>query len=264
MIALMKSNKLESFGFSYNRNSVHASRTIMLDELQALINYAPDVDSKDNYIRAIEEDNCLGKRSVKTRQLTTRHLIELYTIDPKVVLYRALLYFWKRDEAARPMLAILMACTRDALLRASSNIIMDTIEGHLLRRETMEEFIDNIETGRYSKATLKSTAQNINSSWTKSGHLSGRAKKIRSQAVATPGALAFALFIGYLQDVRGTELFETVYVKVLDCTRERAIELAEIASMRGWIVFKRIGNVMEVSFPTLLNEQEVDLLREQN
>jgi hypothetical protein len=43
-----------------------------------------------------------------------------------------------------------------------------------------------------------------------------------------------------------------------------AIELAENASARGWIFFKRIGNVMEISLPNLITKEEADLIYEQN
>jgi len=33
---------------------------------------------------------------------------------------------------------------------------------------------------------------------------------------------------------------------------------------KGWIVFKRIGNVMEVLFPSLLTSEEMKWIHEQN
>ena len=51
---------------------------------------------------------------------------------------------------------------------------------------------------------------------------------------------------------------------MLDCSFDKAIELAEEASRKGWIVFKRVGDVIEVLFPNLINEQEMEWLREQS
>ena len=87
---------------------------------------------------------------------------------------------------------------------------------------------------------------------------------MRHKADPTPGAVAYALFLGYLTGVRGESLFMTEYAKILDCSFERAKELAGDASRRGWIVFKRIGDVIEVLFPNLLNAQEMEWIREQN
>jgi len=68
----------------------------------------------------------------------------------------------------------------------------------------------------------------------------------------------------YLASARGKALFRTEYVKLLDCSFNKAIELAEVASRKGWIVFKRVGDVIEVLFPNLITAQEMEWLREQN
>ena len=127
----------------------------------------------------------------------------------------------------------------------------------------MEGYIDDLEPGRFSAATLKSVAQNVNGSWTRAGHLEGRNQKIRSRATASAGSVTYALLLAYLTGVRGYELFSTEYARLLDCSSERAIELAEEASRKGWLVFKRVGTVMEVLFPTMIRLQEMERLREQ-
>jgi len=236
----------------------------MIEDLQLLLDAVPNASHLEEYISAIEEANCLGKRTQKTRNYSADYLIELYTLNPQVPIYRTLLYFWKRDSEARPLLALLCSASRDSLLRSSLKVILNTPETANLTRQTMEEFIDALEHGRFSKATLKSVAQNINSSWTKSGHLTGKVKKIRSRANATPATVAYALYLSYLEGARGIELFETDYLKMMDCSREKAMELAEIASMRGWMVFKRIGNVVEALFPNLISEEEATWFNEQN
>jgi len=136
--------------------------------------------------------------------------------------------------------------------------------GQRVTREALEEYIDNLETGRFSPSTLKSTAQNINSSWTQSGHLQGRVKKVRLKPKATPGAVSYALLLGYLSGVRGESLYNTEYAKLLDCSMEQAIELSTEASRKGWIVLKRLGSVIEVLFPILLSDKEMEWVREQS
>lgn len=236
----------------------------MLEELELLLEEVPNPTDENELLNAIINENCLGKRSAKSKELTARHLVELYALNPKIPIFRALLYFWNREPDARPLLALLCSSTRDSLLSSSHRIIHETPNTTILSREKMENFIDSLEPGRFSKATLRSVAQNINSSWTKSGHLQGRVKKLRAQAKATPAAVAYALYLGYLCGVRGPELFETNLTIMMDCSREKAIELAEVASQRGWIIFKRIGNVMEILFPNLITAEEMEWLREQN
>ena len=96
------------------------------------------------------------------------------------------------------------------------------------------------------------------------GHLAGRVRKVRARAVATPGAVSVALLLGYVSGLRGESLFKSDYTKMLDCSFERTIELAEDASRRGWISLKRVGQVVEVLFPNLITAQEMEWLREPN
>lgn len=237
----------------------------MLEELSLLFAYIAGVNAgKQEYVRAIVDENCLGKRSGSARKLTARYLAALYSLDPAITIFRALRCFWQQDEAGRPLLALICAYARDAVLRTSAPFILHIARGERVSREMLEEYIDMKEPGRFSKATLKSTAQNINATWTQSGHLEGYQMKTRTAARPSAGAVAYALLMGYITGERGLSLFETHYAKLLDCPVEQAIELAEDASRRGWFVFKRIGNVIEVAFPNLLTKQEMEWIREQN
>lgn len=260
-----KIDRLRRFGFSFEKGGAHSARTIMLDELNTLLDYIDHTSmTMTEFQKAIVERNCLGKRSLQTRKLTRKHLVELYSLNPSTTIFRALLYFWKRDHNGHPLLAFLCAYARDPILRTSAQFILNYPEGAVINRNELETFIDDLEPGRFSKATLQSTAQNIVSSWTKSGHLQGKAKKVRSKAKATSGVVSYALFLGYLNGIRGEELFHSEYAKLLDCPVDRAIELAEDASRQGWIVFKRVGTVIEASFPNLLTEEELAWIREQD
>lgn len=260
-----ENNKLGRFGFAFEQAGAHTSRTLMLDELAILISYLDNQNAdKADYLKAIDDENCLGKRTQTTRKLSHRHLTNLYILDPSVAIFRVLLYFWQRDQQGRPLLGLLCGYCRDSLLRLTAPFIMQLSEGNIVNRGMLEEFIDQQQPGRFSPATLKSTAQNINSSWTQTGHLKGRSRKSRVQTTATSGSVAYALFLGYLMGIRGESLFQTEFAKLLDCPIDQAIELAEEASRRGWIVFKRVGRTIEVLFPNLLTQQEMEWLREQS
>ena len=258
-------NRLERFGFSCKRGSVHTARTIMLNELISLLDYVsmPSATTND-YARAIEEDNCLGKRSGRTRSLSMRHLRTLYLLDPNKTVFRSLCYFWNRDPEGRPIIACLCAYVRDPILRTSAPFVLKLTYGQAFSREALEDYLEKQFPGRFSKATLISTAQNLASTWTQSGHLTGHVKKSRSRAIVTVGSLAYTLFLGFLTGERGETLFETDYIKLLDCSFERAVELAESASRKGWIVFKRVGRIIEALFPTLLTKQEMEWIHEQD
>ena len=253
------------FGFSFDRGGAHLARSMMLDELRLLLQHQSEPSaSLEVYQRAILDENCLAKRSSRTRKITLRHLKSLYALNPTVSLFRAMRYFWLRDVDGQPLIAFLVAYSRDSVLRSSAPLILQRSRGSSIVCANMEEYLEETEAGRFSKETLKAASQRVLASWTRAGHLTGHVKKTRTQAVATPGSVALALFMGYLTDARGQNLFETEYAKLLDCSVDRAIELAESASRKGWIVCKRIGSVIEVLFPNLLTAQEQEWVREQS
>lgn len=249
-----KNEQLSRFGFNFRRGGVHTSRTMMLEEMRDLLTYVdrPEAEKSD-YLKAINNENCLGKRTGKTRMITYRHLVDLYSLDYDKALFKALRYFWNRDVDGQPLLALLCTFARDPIFCSTAPFILKFQEGATITRESLEEFIDTQEPGRFSEATLTSTARNIIATWTKSGHLYGRARKVRSCAYPTTGSVSYALFLGYLTGIRGQALFQTEYIKLLDCMFYKAVELAEESSRKGWITFNRIGNVTEVLFPKLIN-----------
>jgi hypothetical protein len=260
-----KGESLTRFGFAFPFGSPHVSRTMMFAELNMLLEYISTREaSKEEYARAIVEENCLAKRTEKNRIISRRFLVELYSLDPQKLLFRSLLYFWQRDQAGRPLLALLCAYARDGLLRSSAQYILPLAQGKPLSRHSMEVFLENLAPGRYSPGKLASNAKNLNATWTQSGHLKGKSNKTRARANPTAGSVSYAVLLGYLTGVRGQSLFQTEYTKLLDCTFDTAIELAEEASRKGWIVFKRVGDVIEVLFPNLINQEEMEWLRGQS
>jgi hypothetical protein len=242
---------LERLGFMAHLGGSHTARTIMLDELATLFEQVPDDAPASVYQAAIRDHNCLAKRSGSTRKITARHLIALYGLDPSNPVHAGLRYFWSRDEKARPQLALLAAAARDSLLRDTLPEILALPPGTPITREWVEERIEQRWPERFSPATRKSVAQNINSSLTKSGHLQGRVKKIRHQLDPATGAVAFALYLGWLQGDRGELLLQNAYCRMLDAGPERLLELAGLASARGWLVMRRVDNVVDIDFPAL-------------
>lgn len=251
----MNDPNLSQYGFTFNKNSTHLARTIMLEELTRLLDWVNNpMALHTDYIRAIIEENCLQKTSINNRKFTARHLVDLYALDPSVTIYNALTFFWNRDKFARPILALLTAYTRDSILRRTAKHIVELPIGSVITHEDTEQWIDSIEPGHYSHATLRSTARNLHSSWTQAGFLTGKAMKTRTEVSASVGAAAYALFLSHLSGARGEQLFHTEYVNVLDCPTANTILLAQEASQRGWVSFKRVGNIVEILFPNFLPE----------
>jgi hypothetical protein len=249
-VASMKTTKLEHLGFYSGQSGPHTARTMMLKELSLLFEGIQNESAKQaEYRKVIVEENLLAKRSVKTRNLTASHLIELYALDPGVPIFKALRFLSARDTEAQPLLALQCSYARDALLRTSASLVLPASVGEVISAERMDVFLETTYPGRFSQATRRSTAQNLNATWTQSGHLEGKSNKRRVKAIPSPGSVTYALFLGYLTGKRGQELFATEYFSLLDCTVARGMELARSASQRGLMVFKHLGEVIEVRFP---------------
>ena len=237
---------------------------MMLNDLTVLLSDGRIEQSRGSLVGAIEQENVLGKRSVQSRKLAVRHLAKLYLLDRDVPLYRAFVYLWQREPSGRPLLAFLVAYVRDAVLRSSTPFIHGLKAGTPFQRESLESFIDQLETGRFSQATLKSTVRNLAGTWTQAGHLRGRVNKVRRFVQPTPSAVAMALLLSFVSGDRGQLLFESEYIKLLDCSARQGVELAETAASKGWINFKRVGSIMEVAFPRLLTQEEREWIVEQD
>lgn len=234
----------------------------MLAELTALFDAVPPAAPPAAYRAAVVDENCLAKRSAANRRLTYDYLRELYALDDAVPLFRALRTLWTRDPAGRPLLALLCAAARDSLLHASASLVLGLAPDAPLPRTVTEAFIDSLEPGRFSPATLKSTAQALNGTWTTAGFLRGKSHKFRARAAPSPGACALSLFLGFLNGERGALLFSSEFVRLLDCSPERALMLAEDAAHRGWITLRRVGSVVEPAFPGWLTPAEEAWLHE--
>jgi hypothetical protein len=65
-------------GFRFGDKGTHTSRTIMLDELNAVLAHCPPDAPRSDYTAEIIEHNLLGKRTASTRRLTNQRLGELY------------------------------------------------------------------------------------------------------------------------------------------------------------------------------------------
>lgn len=221
----------------------------MLGDLKKLLDCVCEANAgRKIYQRAIQEENCLVKRSLKTRQLSYGHLASLYGLEPGLAIFRALRYFWTRDSAARPLLALACACARDSLLRSTAAFVLAKPQDTLLTTEEMAGFIERRNPGRFSKATLNSTAQNINSTWTQSGHLKGRSRKFRAPPKTSAANAAYCLYLAWLSGERGKSLFQSGYMQLLDCPLDRRLELAASASAQGWLTMNRIGDIIDVQF----------------
>lgn len=234
----------------------------MLDDLRVLFSHIPAEGVRADYTQAVCSDNILGKPTKKSRELALRHLTTLYGLDTQLPLFRALRRLWPVDVAAQPILALTAALARDPLLRGTQAFILAKQPGVLVTRENLEQSLATNHPGRFSPASLKSFAQNVNGSWTAAGFLNGHARKTRSIPTVTPVNVAFSLFLGHLEGLSGQRLFTSPWMNLLPGLPAELDALANAAFHRGLLVFLNAGGVKEVRFPGYLSPEEEKMCQE--
>lgn len=246
----------ESLGFREGATSVHTSRTMMLSELSLLFEHVGANAKADEYLAAVVQQNILGKPTQTTRKRTALRLVELYALDRTRIVFRLLRHFWAADPSARPLLGYLAAAARDPLLRDTSPFVLAIPLNSAANASQVADHLNERYPARFKPTTLLSTAQNLASTWTQAGYLTGKVNKKRSSPAVTPVAAAFALILAYLCGMRGKLLLDTPWTRMLDRTPAQVADLAAEASKQGWLNFKGAGSVVEISFPGLLTPQE--------
>ena len=257
-----KEQLLAKLGFRFGANGPHAARTMMLDDLRVLFAHVPANAARADYAPAVFNENVLGKPTKKSRELALRHLTSLYGLDTHLSLFRALRRLWPIEEVAQPVLALTAALARDPLLRGTQAFILSKQPGALVSREDLERCLAADHQDRFSPASLKSFAQNVNGSWTASGFLSGHRRKTRSIPVVTPVNVAFCLFLGAMEGLSGQRLFISPWMNLLPGSPDELEALANSAFHRGLLVFLHAGGIKEVRFPDYLTPEEEKMCQE--
>ena len=254
-----------AWGFRRGARGTHSSRTIMLEELSLLLDVVRGNASRADYTAAVMEENCLGKRTTANRKHSLQHLVELYALDSRVILFRILKDLWSSHESSRPLMAMLLALARDPLLRSTALAVIHTPHSHEFARQSMLDAVSAVVGDRFGTATLDKVVRNASSSWTQSGHFRGRGRKIRQPVEITPAATAYALLLGFAVGRRGLRLFESPWVAILDTELDELLESANAARSRGLLELKQAGSIVEVSFPVFFasfTQQEQKVIHE--
>ncbi len=247
---------LTELGFRFGANGPHSARTMMLDDLRVLFSHMPANAARSDYVQTIFTENILGKPTKKSRELALRHLTTLYGLDTQLPLFRALRRLWPVDEAAQPVLALCAALARDPLLRGTQTFILAKQPGVHVSREDLEKYLAAQNQDRFSPASLKSFAQNINGTWTAAGFLNGRSRKTRSIPVISPVNVVFCMLLGHLEGMTGQRLFTSSWMNILPGSSVELEALANAAFHRGLLVFLNAGGVKEARFTDYLTPEE--------
>ena len=112
-----------SLGFSSASVGGHSARSMMFLEMRALVCAMPLDVSRDDFTRAIVEENALNKPTQSSRKKSLRHLVELYGMERSQVLFRVFWEFSHADLDSLPQLCLVCCYSRDPQLRQSFELI---------------------------------------------------------------------------------------------------------------------------------------------
>lgn len=244
-----------SYGFVTEGLGTHSSRTMMLTELQLLFAARSVTTDLEGYRSVIVNDNVLLKKTESTRHKSFRHLRELYGLDPNLLVFRALRELWDQIPDAQPMLALLCALARDPSLRSTTDLIVSLSPDASVTSEMIARAAEKQFPSLSQVTTLAKIGRNAASTWTQSGHLLGRTTKVRIHAKSHLTSVTYALLLGHLCGVRGEALFHTLWTRVLDASTYVLREQAIVATQQGWLEYRHAGEVTDISFYHLLNEE---------
>lgn len=232
----------------------NTSHTVAVELLTWLLAAVPASGSRADYLSAAIEANVLGRSTLEGRRRAVRYLRELYLLDPSRILFRSLRDLWDEDPSARPLLAGLSAYARDPVFRASAGAVLPTVPGELVTSDDLTRAVLAVFPDAYNASTAGKIGRNTASSWTQTGHLAGRRRKVRRLVIATPASATYAMLLGHLEGARGQALYETLWAQFLDADRYDMERLADLAARRGYLEMKSAGGVVEIGFRHLLRE----------
>lgn len=234
-------------GFRLGSKGTHSSRTLMFEEISHLFEATELNAKRPAYSSAIVDENCLAKRTASSRRLTNQRLGELYGLDPAIPIFRAFRRLWSIDPNGRQLLAILIAMARDPLLAVTAPVVTSLEPGAELQRDSLLKALRLLVVTRMNDRVLEKVCRNVASSWTQSGHLSGRTRKRRRRVTSTPCDAAFAIYLAYASGCRGSGVFNSIWFQVLDCTPAAGQHLALEAKRLGLIDLRVSGDVVDLN-----------------
>ena len=225
---------------------------MMLAEISRLLAASPPETGYAELRRLVVEDNVSLKATVVTRKDTFRRLAQLYALRPERVLYRALRDLWHASAEEQPVIALLCALARDPLLRATAPVVLNAAEGDVLTPQMLEAAIDASFPGATVRSSERGSDKTRFPPGRSPGTWSATGPRPASDFSLAPRPPRTALLLGYLCGDRGTALLDTFWAEILDSTPTALDGLAFAAHQRGWLNYRRIGDVAEIDFPFLL------------
>jgi hypothetical protein len=258
----MTAELCDLLGFTKKSVGGHSARSMMLVEMRILFRGLPVTTGAGDFEKVIVDDNILGKPTLSSRKNSLHHLRELYGLDSTRTLFRVLWNLGHADVDSLAQLCLVCAYARDPQLRWSFELIRTLRLGVVLERATMEQHLERGFPNRFSPAMKKSMAQNVDTTWTFTGHLAGSKRKIRQMPEPRPVSAAYAMLVGYLTGLRGEGLLDSAYGSLVASNRSQLQTALALASARGLLSLKQAAGIVEFDFANLLTPAEHTLLQD--
>ena len=221
----------------------------MFSELEKVMSFSME---SGQYLDAMA-DNVFGKKSSDGVKQTKGFLKRLYGFDSQYPPFAAFMYFWKMSEPnEKPLIAFLYAVNQDNLLAESVQVLQNVKPGTKVAVEHFEEIVEKYHPNQYAANTLRSTAQNLASSWKQAGFIEGKVKNIRIQPEITYRTACFAFLLAYLNGDRGDFIWNNIGVNAL-CLHEGKLRALAIECAKNDLMqYQYAGSVTAINFTNLL------------
>ena len=221
----------------------------MFSELEKVMSFSME---SGQYLDAMA-DNVFGKKSSDGVKQTKGFLKRLYGFDSQYPPFAAFMYFWKMSEPnEKPLIAFLYAVNQDNLLAESVQVLQNVKLGTKVAVEHFEEIVEKYHPNQYAANTLRSTAQNLASSWKQAGFIEGKVKNIRIQPEITYRTACFAFLLAYLNGDRGDFIWNNIGVNALCLHESKLRALAIECAKNDLMQYQYAGSVTAINFTNLL------------
>jgi len=221
----------------------------MFSELEKVMSFSLE---SGQYLDAMA-DNVFGKKSSDGVKQTKGFLKRLYGFDSQYPPFAAFMYFWKMSEPnEKPLIAFLYAVNQDNILAESVQVLQNVKLGAKVAVENFEEIVEKYHPNQYAANTLRSTAQNLASSWKQAGFIEGKVKNIRIQPEITYRTACFAFLLAYLNGDRGDFIWNNIGVNALCLHESKLRALAIECAKNDLMQYQYAGSVTAINFTNLL------------
>lgn len=221
----------------------------MFSELEKVMSFSLE---SGQYLDAMA-DNVFGKKSSDGVKQTKGFLKRLYGFDSQYPPFAAFIYFWKMSEPnEKPLIAFLYAVNQDNILAESVQVLQNVKLGTKVAVEHFEEIVEKYHPNQYAANTLRSTAQNLASSWKQAGFIEGKVKNIRIQPEITYRTACFAFLLAYLNGDRGDFIWNNIGVNALCLHESKLRALAIECAKNDLMQYQYAGSVTAINFTNLL------------